>query len=93
MVKVKMAKSKKKANNKPKPSAKPVFKKGQTVWVAIRGLYEKDEVVAVSEGKVWLDVAEGPFDAVTGEDLSDQTHAIASMKLFSEKPKDYVPDE
>ena len=71
----------------------PRFKVGQTVWVAIRGLYEEDEVVAVSKGKVWLDVAEGPFDAVTGEDLSDQTHATSSMKLLSEKPEGFKPDE
>lgn len=89
MVVLKMAKSKKKTKSK----AKGRFWPGQTVWVAIRGLYEEDEVVAVSEGKVWVDVAEGPFDAVTGEDLRDQTYAMASMKLLSEKPEGYKEEE
>ena len=75
---------------KPKP---PVVKKGQTVWVSIHGLYDEDQVVRVSKGKVWLDVAEGPFDAITGKDLSDQTYATASMKVLFEKPKDFKRED
>ena len=78
--------------------SKPRFKAGQTVWVKIRmfGMtsYEQHEVASVSKGKVILeDLRKIPFDAITGEDVSDKTYATGSMKLLSEKPEDYKPDE
>lgn len=96
-----MAKSKKKTKSKAKP--KSVFNKGQIVWIALHGAgvtsYEEAKVLSVKDGKVLLDngpgnTPDGPFDAVTGKDLRDQTYSFGfTTELLSEKPEGYKPDE
>lgn len=82
--------------NKPKPVS---FKKGQTVWIAIHGAgvvsYEEGVVGDIRKGKIWLDNGPGnkpggPYDAITGKCQGDFGFV---MKLHSEKPAGYKPDE
>ncbi len=73
----------------------------QTVWLAIHGAgvtsWEEHVVGSVRRGQVWLDNGPGndptgPFDAATGKYLGDLAFGF-SFELFSEKPKEYKPQD
>lgn len=69
-----------------------VFKKGQTVWIALHGAgvtsYEEVIVESVRKGKVKIKGSDTICDAKTGKNLSDMFPGF-SMDLLTQKPEDF----